>query len=163
MIKKIISGGQTGADQGALHGAKIAGIATGGWAPKGWQTERGPAKKYLKYYNLREFQKYGYPERTKQNIKDSDGTLIIGDIKSTGSALTASICYRLKMPRYTVGWTPDRHLVYSNIGWLVASWIKENEIEILNVAGNRESKNPGIHIATKNFIVELVAELKKGE
>ncbi len=35
MIERILTGGQTGADQAALRAARAAGIATGGWAPKG--------------------------------------------------------------------------------------------------------------------------------
>jgi len=39
----VVSGGQTGVDQAALRAARASGIATGGWAPKGWATEAGPA------------------------------------------------------------------------------------------------------------------------
>ncbi len=46
MIKKIISGGQTGADQAGLDVAIELGIPHAGWIPKGRKTEKGtlPAK-----------------------------------------------------------------------------------------------------------------------
>lgn len=43
MIERVISGGQTGADQAALRAARACGIPTGGWAPRGWLTEDGPS------------------------------------------------------------------------------------------------------------------------
>lgn len=43
MLERIVSGGQTGADQAALRAARAAGLPTGGWAPRGWLTEEGPA------------------------------------------------------------------------------------------------------------------------
>jgi predicted Rossmann-fold nucleotide-binding protein len=74
MIKKIISGGQTGADQAALDVAIELGIPHGGWIPKGRKTEAGrlPEK-----YHLKEMPTAEYRKRTEQNVIDSDGTLII--------------------------------------------------------------------------------------
>jgi hypothetical protein len=42
MIKKIVSGGQSGADRAALDVAIKFGILHGGWIPKGRITEEGP-------------------------------------------------------------------------------------------------------------------------
>ena len=42
-LRKIESGGQTGADQAGLRAARAERLETGGWAPKGWETEEGPA------------------------------------------------------------------------------------------------------------------------
>jgi len=63
MLKNIVSGGQTGADQAGLRAAKAAGIETGGWAPHGWTTEKGPAP-WLADYGLAECPIPGYPART---------------------------------------------------------------------------------------------------
>ncbi len=38
---KIVSGGQTGVDQGALEAALDLGLVWGGWVPKGWRAENG--------------------------------------------------------------------------------------------------------------------------
>lgn len=167
MLKKIISGGQTGADQGALHGARLAGLETGGTAPKGYRTELGPNPDLLKRYNLTESQNYTYPSRTLQNILDSDATLLIGDPTSAGSAMTIEMCKKhgkayamLSLAEVSamlsLGEVREDTIVHK-----VASWLRVDKITTLNVAGNRESKNPGIHAATSNFIVRLVAELEK--
>jgi hypothetical protein len=74
MIEKIVSGGQTDADQGALDAAIKLGVSYGGWIPKGRITEDGtPPDKY----KLQEMLSDSYPKRTVQNVIDSDGTVII--------------------------------------------------------------------------------------
>lgn len=161
MLTKIISGGQTGADQGALHGARLSGIATGGTAPKGWQTELGPQPELLKRYNLCQSQKSGYAARTFENVMNSDCTLIFGDPNSSGSALTAKYC------RYLLLTKPYLKVIWRTSGIELdtiqhaANWVKDHDIYTLNVAGNRESKNRGIYVATSDFIVALVEELRK--
>ena len=84
MIKKIISGGQTGADRAALDAAIESGFEHGGWAPKGMKAEDGriPDK-----YNLKEMPTSSYPKRTEQNIVDSDGTIIVSHGPLTGGSL----------------------------------------------------------------------------
>ena len=74
---KIVSGGQTGADQAGLLAARAAGIETGGWAPEGWDTEDGPAP-WLEDFGLTECTVAGYPARTEANARDSDGTAWFG-------------------------------------------------------------------------------------
>ncbi len=83
MIKKIISGGQTGADRAALDVALKLGISHGGWIPKGRKAEDGPLPDK---YQLREMPTGSYPKRTEQNVLDSDGTLIIARGKLTGGS-----------------------------------------------------------------------------
>lgn len=158
MLTKIISGGQTGADQGALHGAKLAGLETGGAAPKGYWTEDGRAN-LLRGYGLIETSAMGYPPRTRINVMNSDGTLIFGDPESRGSALTARYCVELGKPCHIVRWRKSG--IELNTLKLAAYWASVNYIKTLNVAGNRESKNLGIHNATSHFIVNLVKELEK--
>ena len=73
MIRKIISGGQTGADRAALDVAIKFNIPHGGWIPKGRKAEDG---RLPDRYQLQEMPTPSYPERTEQNVIDSDGTLI---------------------------------------------------------------------------------------
>jgi hypothetical protein len=89
MIKKIISGGQTGADQAAIDVAINLGIPYGGWLPRGRKTEKGPLPdKYL----LQELPDSSYSKRTEKNVINSDGTLIMSHGKLTGgSELTREI------------------------------------------------------------------------
>lgn len=158
-LKKVISGGQTGADQGALEGAKDAGLATGGTAPKGWRTESGPSQALLEGYGLVESISAFYRTRTWVNVVDSDGTLIFGNPHSSGSALTEKACKERNKPYTVVNWRRSGIAAATLEG--VAWWIEAKGIRTLNVAGNRESGNPGIHKATRDFIVHLVTLLKR--
>ena len=86
MLKKIISGGQTGADRAAIDLAIKLNMPYGGWIPKGRKTESGPLPEK---YRLREMDTADYPSRTKRNIQDSHGTVILSRGKLTkGSELT---------------------------------------------------------------------------
>ena len=79
MVERVISGGQTGADQAGLAAAKKLGISTGGYMPKGWRTERGPRPDFAAEYGLQEAATAAYPDRTEQNVIFSDGTVVFGN------------------------------------------------------------------------------------
>ena len=155
MIKKIISGGQTGADQAALDVAIKLNIPHGGWIPKGRKTEDGrlPDK-----YELQEMLTASYSKRTGQNVLDSDGTLIISHGKlDGGSALTRTLAKKhnhpwihLDMDEFTI----------TNAASIVRSWISRNKIQVLNVAGPRASKNPRIYNTTAE-VLESVLTIDK--
>jgi len=151
MISKLISGGQLGVDQTALQVARELGIPTGGWAPRGWRTDSGPAPE-LAEYGLREHVLGAYPARTWANVQDSDGTLIFGWWLSPGCRLTRQSCEALKKPFLTVTWPagtlPSRAYVQS--------WIRQHGIGVLNVAGNRERMNPGVSAACGDFLREVL-------
>ena len=157
MIKKIISGGQTGADQAALDVAIDLGIQHGGWIPKGRKTEDGilPAK-----YKLQEMPTSSYPKRTEKNVLDSDGTLIIYHGKLTGgSALTRKMAKRHGRPWIRLDL--DK-LSISDVSKAIISWIDRNGIQVLNVAGSRASKDPGIYKATME-ILRIVLDSPGGQ
>lgn len=136
VLKKIISGGQTGADRAALDFALEQGIAHGGWCPKGRLSEAGciPAK-----YQLVEMPTDNYAERTERNVLDSDGTVIIS-IASTlnsGSLLTLQKAQQHGKPVLHL------HSRDADPGKRLAEFIAANAIKT-NVAGPRASSEPGI-------------------
>lgn len=135
-LSTVVSGGQTGADQGGLRAARASGIATGGWAPKGWATEDGPAP-WLADFGLAECSTPGYPARTTANARDSDGTIWFGRRDTSGCRTTMNACRRHAKPVLIVieGQTTADHVI---------DWISANNIIVLNVAGNRESDHPGL-------------------
>lgn len=139
---KIISGGQTGADQGGLFGASDLGIETGGCAPKGWRTEAGPAP-WLAKYGLVEDISEGYEHRTVVNVRSANATVIFGKPESAGSRLTLRSCGRQGKP----------YLINPSAIELKL-WVVEFGYECLNIAGNRESVNPGITEQVRAIIVE---------
>ena len=97
LLAKVISGGQTGADQGALRAARSAGIPTGGTAPQGWATETGPFPE-LAGFGLVECEEPGYPPRTRANVRDADATLWFGDWHSPGGRTTLDACRVIGRP-----------------------------------------------------------------
>src|SRR4051794_40670415 len=73
-LKRIVSGGQTGADRAALDWAIDNGIEHGGWCPNGRRAEDGHIDPR---YQLRETPFSKYVQRNEWNVRDSDGTVLI--------------------------------------------------------------------------------------
>ena len=147
-IKKIISGGQTGADIAGLKAAKKTGIITGGFCPKGYLTEKGPYRS-LKMFNLKPTTSADYRERTELNVLHSDGTVIFsktdvdGNITGIGTLLTQRIAKEYGKPVLINPSTNE-----------FAEWIVGNDIRTLNVAGNRKSDNKEIEKTVYKFLSE---------
>lgn len=155
-LKRIISGGQTGADQGALAAAKELGLKTGGWAPRDYRTDDGPQRELLIGYGLLQHQDSAYPARTKLNVQQSDATFIFGQTKSAGCRLTISFCRELEK-RYVFLYYPSEYRP-PNVNKTFRGWLEMYNIKTLNVAGNRESTNPGIGAAVKDFLISALKD-----
>ncbi len=123
---KVVSGGPTGIDQLGLNVAKSLGILTGGVAPKGFLTENGPHLLLRDEYGLTEHASPDY--RTRANVQQSDGTVLFREI-SGGTKLTIATCEKEGKP-YLVNPTAEQ----------LRAWLIEQNINILNVAGNRGTK-----------------------
>jgi hypothetical protein len=153
MVGMIISGGQTGVDRAALDVAIELGIPCGGWCPKGRKAEDGP----LDFrYPLEETNSADYRVRTEKNISFSDGTLILTEISlSGGTALTAQLAQRKGKPCLIVdlGKKADE----GKLEW----WVNAIGIKVLNVAGPRESKCPGIYERAKAFLRKVFQSNKR--
>ena len=152
MLTKIISGGQTGADQGALIAARALGIPTGGVAPRGWLTEEGPRKDLLTSFGLVECSEPGYAARTRENVAAADGTLVVGHHVTGGTKLTVDVILELKKPVFFLPYGSDDTQEF-------LEWIGLNSISVLNVAGDRESESPGIGAFTREFLVRAQTPL----
>jgi hypothetical protein len=146
MLEKVISGGQTGADQAGWRAAKAAGIATGGYMPKGFLAEDGEHPEFAELYGAVEVQRCGrvsnaemFRMRTWLNVLESDMTLWFGDLRSPGGRATHGDAIKLGRPITCIG-GPDRDFTP---GYTVG-WLEKHGVRVLNVAGNRESKAPGI-------------------
>ncbi len=143
-ILKVVSGGQTGVDRAALDVALELGIPCGGWCPKGRRAEDGAI---APRYPLSETSSSAYPQRTAQNIRDSDGTLVLTrDVPDGGTALTIRLAARYRRPLLSID------LEHVSSPEQVTSWAEAQGIEVLNVAGPRESRCPGITDKATGFL-----------
>jgi len=148
MLERIVSGGQSGADQAGLRAARAAGIPTGGWAPLGWLAEVAdvmpdgtvrwvmrPCRR-LADFGLAECPEPGFPARTRANARDSDATLWFGDWHTPGGRATLDACRALGRPTM---------LVFGAI-------MKPSEVRAWVEAGNRESTAPGVGDRVEAFL-----------
>ena len=134
---KIIAGGQTGVDRAALDIALTNGIPCGGWCPAGRLDEFG---KIPDHYPVQELQRGGFAERTLQNVKDSDGTVVIyqGELRG-GTEQTVGFCAELERPHELID---ASRLATQNAAKLITDFVHNNGIGILNIAGPRQSEWP---------------------
>jgi len=137
-LTRIVSGGQTGVDRGALDAALAAGFPCGGWAPAGRIAEDGPI---APRYPLAELAGAGYEERTLQNVLDSDGTAILymGALEG-GTRLTAQYCQERRKPCELLN---AERLSPDEAAHELVAFVLGNGIKVLNIAGPRASKWPG--------------------
>lgn len=152
-LKRIVSGGQTGVDRAALDAAIAAQLEHGGWCPRGRLAEDGPIPAR---YELSETDQCDYRFRTECNVVDSDGTLILyfGRM-SGGTSLTFHFAERYERPCLAVDLSRRVSLP------LIVGWLKERGIETLNVAGPRESTQPGIYRRSLALLGQLLALMPK--
>lgn len=143
---KIISGGQTGVDRAALDVAIELAIDHGGWCPRGRSAEDGPIDAR---YQLTEMTVSSYPARTRQNVTDSDATLILyRPPMGTGTSLTLRVCRSVGRPHLVV------HLESIDRDE-IQSWLDRVRPRILNVAGPRESQNQGVYDQARRLLISL--------
>lgn len=151
MLKKIISGGQTGADVAGLDVAIKHGIPHGGAIPKGRLTENGV---FSEKYNLEEMTRTSYPKRTEKNVVDSDGSAIFTSGKLTGgSLLTQKKAIQHDKP---VIYLDMNKVTVEKVADLLKDFIQKNRIEILNIAGSRGSKGPEIYTKTSLVLEKCI-------
>jgi len=134
MLKKIVSGGQTGVDRGALDAALEASFPCGGWCPKGRKAEDGviPSR-----YPLAEMPGPNYRARTRRNVMDSDGTLVLFFGEPSGGTLeTLRIAEQIGKPVLTIDCAAKPA---ADAAVEVSAFIRLHTIGTLNVAGPRES------------------------
>ena len=159
LVSKIVSGGQTGVDRGALEAALEAGFPYGGLIPKGRLAEDGIVP--LKFDQMEEASNKSYIFRTEWNVVHSDATLLLSRTRELtgGTKRTAEFCEKHGKPYWIDNpETPNE----TDRGLEVLYWIEAEFGErgiVLNVAGPRESKCPGIQASTKQFIATLLKRL----
>ena len=157
-VRRLVSGGQTGADRAALDVAIRLGIQYGGWCPRGGRAEDLPDPPGLlrTYAELVETPSTNASVRTEWNVRDSDATLLLTDRPeslSGGTALTRNLAARLGRPC---------HVTSTGEVEAVRAWLRELREQlaqglVLNVAGPRESKEPGLYAAATGLLEQVLA------
>ena len=151
-ILKVYSGGQTGVDRAALDVAIELNIPHAGWCPKGRKAEDG---KISVNYSLTETDSSNYLTRTKRNVEDTEATLILFiNNYDGGTKYTYDYANIIKKPVLTVD--IDQIVDLNEI----TSWLNQNNFNLLNIAGPRESKQPGIYSKARAVLSELLNTLK---
>lgn len=135
-LKKVNSGGQTGADRTGLECAAALGLKTGGVAPKGYRTENGPDPS-LKDFGLIESRSENYSVRTRENVRDAQATIWFGRTDTPGYYCTKNAANSMDRP------------FFINPGELQLEFIAAT-YETINIAGNRRSKNPGVVVMVQS-------------
>lgn len=167
-LEKIISGGQTGADQGGIAAAKFVNYQTGGTAPKKFMTEDGPADWLGLEFGLRASPVDSYKSRTYKNVLDAEATIIFPGLNlptptreagdrplsfrdlcaqfhlEGGSAYTVELCLAHHRPFMINPDKPEQ----------VREFIFAIGMKTLNIAGKRESKAPGMF----DWVYEMMVE-----
>ena len=155
MLRKIISGGQTGADRAGLDFAIETGLEHGGYVPRGRKAEDG---RIDDRYNLVELSTTSYPARTGRNIEESDGTVIFSleRLLSGGTKLTWGLAKKFGKPLLHIYDAPKERISNPDSLCLevqaLTDFLRSNKIEVLNVAGPRESKEPGVYELTLTIL-----------
>jgi hypothetical protein len=151
-IARIISGGQSGADRAGLDAAIATGLPYGGWCPKdGWAEDYPTPPGLLRDYpQLLPTDSADRGVRTRRNVRDSDATLVVRgvQIESTGTDLAVLTALERERPLLTTrGDTEEVVAWLEKLGWGVT----------LNVAGPRESEQPGVYAATLSLLRDVLA------
>ena len=160
-IVKIMAGGQSGVDRGALDAAIASSVEYGGWCPKGgWAEDAPPPPGVLATYtNLRETPDADPRQRTEWNVRDSDAVLALVDRRGVGVSPGTMLAVSL-----ADGYgKPCLRLDLEEPGGLerAGDWLRAHPtVRTLNVVGPRESESPGIHAASRNFVMALLSSAK---
>lgn len=158
IVKRIVSGGQTGVDQAALRAAQMCGLECGGWCPPGRLCESGTIPSYFPLVETpiersREAPDIPRSQRTEWNVRDSDATLILQpsrlDKQDPGTEWARCCADRYNRPLLICD--PSDPIAPEKI----KQWLRTESVQTLNVAGPSEITAPGIGNQAYSLLLNL--------
>ncbi|WP_165251263.1 YpsA SLOG family protein [Paludisphaera soli] len=152
MLRKLVTGGQAGTEQAAWASARRAGVETGGYMPRGFLTEEGPAPRLGALYGAIEFP-FDDARRIRANLRRADGLFWFGDADSPGAADVFAACRELGKPFLVV------HPRFADPAE-AADWLQVFEIGVLVAAGEPTSRSPEIGPLVGAFLDRVIAKLR---
>jgi hypothetical protein len=159
-LKKIISGGQTGADRAALEAAYLYNLETGGWTPPRFMTSAGSDYSLRDVFNLKAIDYsssliLAYIHRSQLNVDESDATVVFKIYDSPGTDKTIGYCrtarwtnppsnvIRPYRPVLIISHSVKREDVtietWKRDAQRLKTFIVDNNVKVLNVAGHRNT------------------------
>jgi hypothetical protein len=147
VVGKIIASGRTGVELAGLDVAVKLGLAHGGWTPRGRRNEEGPLPER---YGLTEVPALGFKHAMKQNIMDSDGTLLVTRGRKTVEtrfAVETTLSHQHQLLHLDLG-------QYSSFeaASLASSWISLQRIKVLFITGPSADLEPSLYGQTKKVL-----------
>ena len=153
MVERVVTGGEAGAEQGAWAAARRAGIATGGYMPRGFRTEAGPAPRLGQLYGAVEFP-FDDARRLRANVRRADALAWFGDPETAEAREAFAACREASRPFLVVdvGFTPPGS---------VAGWLEVFQVAVLVVSGDRESRRPGVGALVESSLGRAFEALRR--
>lgn len=148
-LDTIVTGGQTGADQGAWEAAADLGLEPDGWMPHGFKTEAGPMPGFAVLYNAREHASEDYAVRTAANAAIADAVVVFAEKTASSGTLAARREARAQGIPFALNPRPDQ----------LEALLRDHAVGRLMVGGNRESKVPGIQARVRAYLVSALRPL----
>lgn len=156
-VGRVVCGGQTGVDRAALDVAVALGIPYGGWCPRGGWAEDMPEPPGLLtvYPELVPTPAADPEQRTRWNVRDSQATAIIttAGTVSAGTALALACVFELGRELAVIDAAAPEEGLRDARGVLARMGPETS----LNVAGPRESEQPGIYLLATEVLERLLA------
>lgn len=151
----IISGAQTGVDRGALNAALALNVPCGGWCPDDRCAEDGII---ADRYPVRPLRGAGYRQRTRQNVMDSDATVMVYQHEialGSGTELTLKTCISQRKPYLLI----DAACTAVEVaGHNIVAFVQRHNITRLNFGGPRASLAPNIETYTEQIVRHALNE-----
>lgn len=153
MVRKVVTGGEAGAEQAAWAAARRAGVATGGYMPAGYRTEAGPAPRLGALHGAVEFP-LDDARRLRANLRRADGLLWLGDADSPAAAEALAACRELSRPFLAANprFAPPEE---------AADWLLVFEIETLVASGPPASRDPEIAAIVSAYLDRVFLRLSR--